>query len=140
MYAVPTTIMDQRPTYLFYTLDGGEHWQLQSEGAVYPPSSSLPPAPGHTPSWVVGDLFVSGSQSAQVLDFALAGDQPTIAYTDDAAVSWTERSLPDVPHGTLADGAIAVLGNRWWIIWFDGTLVRLVTTVDQGAHWSFQSL
>jgi photosystem II stability/assembly factor-like uncharacterized protein len=141
-YAIPETTMSERPSYVFYTADGGLNWRLQS-AQDYAPELALPAAQGHTPSWVGGDLVVTSASSAQVLDSARGGEQPTLAVTTDAGVTWTQCGLPEALHpGPIVDGAIAVVGEREWVIWldFNRNLARLVMTTDAGSHWAFQSM
>lgn len=141
LYLLPDTTMSQRPSYVFYTADGGRKWELNSYEHFFPLPPSLPSSAGNTPPNLVGVPTVTGASSEQVLDSDLGGGQGVfLATSTDAGRSWRESPLPSQPHAVAIGGQVQAMGEHRWVTWTDGIATTLLSSSDGGRTWEQSAL
>jgi hypothetical protein len=132
-YRADQTVMSAGSGRLYYTADGGSHWQLQS----YTSPGEAPDAVGApmTLPWSVnGELVVTGPGSAMILETNFTTYQTDRCSSDDAGRTWDCATLRFTGAAT---GQLAVRdGIEWLALTDDGeSLAETAISRDGGSGW-----
>jgi hypothetical protein len=132
-YRLGQTVMSAGGGRLYYTADGGLHWQLQS----YTGPGAAPDGEGasRTLPWSVnGELVVTGPGSALILDTNFTTYQTDRCFSGDAGRTWTCSTLPFTGAAT---GQLAVRDGIEWLALTDDdqSVAEIAISRDGGNSW-----
>lgn len=133
-YRADQTVMSAGSGRLYYTADGGFHWQLQS----YTSPGEAPDAVGApmTLPWSVnGELVVTGPGSAMILETNFTTYQTDRCSSDDAGRSWGCSTLA---FTGAASGQLAVRDGIEWLALTDqgASVAEIAISHDGGSSWN----
>jgi hypothetical protein len=136
-YRADQTVMGAGAGRLYHTDDGGQHWQLQSYVSPAGPAPDEVGAQATLPWSVMGELVVTGPQSAMLLywDFYTYKTHPCASI--DTGRTWFCATLAFTGAAT---GQLAVRdGIEWLALTDDGASVaEIAISHDGGASWAVE--
>jgi photosystem II stability/assembly factor-like uncharacterized protein len=135
LYRTQDTSMSRSGKDVYFTDDGGGHWNLESA------SEQRAWAPDATPNGgggADGGLVMLSANAAAFLSAGVAITATYVANTTDRGRTWTYRLLP---YGRSGVGQLSVQGDVLWAVLNDGNRASppspsvLLRSLDRGASW-----
>jgi photosystem II stability/assembly factor-like uncharacterized protein len=130
-YRAAQTVMGAGAGRLYYTDNGGQHWQLQSYSS---PGDTGLGAPATLPWSVNGELVVTGPSSAMLMDWDYTTYATHPCRSSDAGRTWNCATLRFTGAAT---GQLAVRDGIEWLAVTDDneSVAEIAISRDGGSSW-----
>jgi photosystem II stability/assembly factor-like uncharacterized protein len=134
LYRTAETSMSKSGKDVYYTDDGGDHWELQSSTVRRPWAAD---ASDNYGGGADGPLVISDRNSARYLSASVAAPGTFLEMTRDRGRSWTSSRIPYDGSGV---GQIAVRDTAIWVVLSNGVLnasakPAMLRSLDGGNSW-----